>query len=166
MSTATVVAPRPNLSRLIAGYVEFTKPRIVMLVLVTGVPALLIAERGMPGARVALAGLLGTALAAMSAACFNHYYDRDIDGLMRRTASRPLPSGLIPPSHALILGFALGVAALFTLAVFTNLLAAPVWVSSMHLATAVALLATLVITTYRLASAPVTSPVLVPAAAR
>ena len=124
MSTASVVAPRPNLSRLIAGYVEFTKPRIVMLVLVTGAPALLIAARGIPSLRIALGGLAGTALAAMSAACFNHYYDRDIDGLMRRTASRPLPSGLIPPSHALMLGFALGIAALVILAVYTNLLAA------------------------------------------
>ena len=53
MSTATVVAPRPNLARLLAGYVEFTKPRIVMLVLVTGAPAVLIAARGMPGAMVA-----------------------------------------------------------------------------------------------------------------
>lgn len=124
MSMATVVAPRPNLARLLAGYVEFTKPRIVMLVLVTGAPAVLIAARGMPGARVALGGLGGTALAAMSAACFNHYYDRDIDGLMRRTASRPLPSGLIPPSHALVLGFALGLAALAILARFTNPVAA------------------------------------------
>ncbi len=130
MSTATVVAPRPNLSRLIAGYVEFTKPRIVMLVLVTGAPALLIAARGLPGARVALAGLIGTALAAMSAACFNHYYDRDIDALMRRTASRPLPSGLIPPSHAVILGFTLGIAALAILAAFTNLLAAGLGLAS------------------------------------
>ena len=128
MSTATVVAPRANLSRVIAGYVEFTKPRIVMLVLVTGLPALLIAARGMPGARVALAGLIGTALAAMSAACFNHYYD--IDGLMRRTAGRPLPSGLIPPSHALILGFGLGIAALAILALFTNLLAAALGLAS------------------------------------
>ncbi len=124
MSTVTVVAPRPNLSRLIAGYVEFTKPRIVMLVLVTGAPALLIAARGIPSLRIALGGLVGTALAAMSAACFNHYYDRDIDGLMRRTASRPLPSGLIPPSHALMLGFALGIVALAVLAFCTNLLAA------------------------------------------
>ena len=130
MSTATVVAPRPNLSRLMAGYVEFTKPRIVMLVLVTGVPALLIAARGMPGAGVAIAGLTGTALAAMSAACFNHYYDRDIDGLMRRTASRPLPSGLIPASHAMILGIALGIAALAILARFTNLLAAALGLAS------------------------------------
>ena len=130
MSTVTVVAPRPNPSRLIAGYVEFTKPRIVMLVMVTGVPALLIAARGMPATRVALAGMIGTALAAMSASCFNHYYDRDIDGLMRRTAGRPLPSGMIPPSHALILGFGLGIAALGILGWFTNLLAAALGLAS------------------------------------
>ena len=124
MSTIDAVATRLSTRRLILAYVELMKPRIVMLVLVTGVPALLLAKRGMPDRMLAITTLLGIALAAASAACFNHYYDRDIDGLMRRTAARPLPSGLIAPSHAIVLGAVLGIAAVTVLAICANLLAA------------------------------------------
>jgi protoheme IX farnesyltransferase len=130
MTTIAAVAARPSLRRLFAAYVELTKPRIVTLVIVTGVPALLIARRGLPSPMLATAALLGTALAAGSAACFNHYYDRDIDGRMRRTAARPLPSGLIPPTHALALGGALGLASVAVLASFANLLAAGLGLAS------------------------------------
>jgi protoheme IX farnesyltransferase len=109
---------------MISAYVELMKPRIVVLVLVTGLPALLLAKRGMPNPVLALTTLLGIALAAASAACFNHYYDRDIDGLMRRTAARPLPAGLLPPSHAIVLGTVLGLAAIGLLAIYANLIAA------------------------------------------
>src|SRR5439155_15165544 len=94
---------RPGVRRLLLAYLELTKPRIVFLVLLTGVPALLLAARGEPALRPTLAALLGTALAAAAASCFNHYLDRDVDALMQRTARRPLPSGLLPPSHALAL---------------------------------------------------------------
>jgi protoheme IX farnesyltransferase len=68
--------------------------------------------------------LLGTVLASGSAASFNMYFDRDLDALMRRTAARPLPSGVLPPTSALGMGFALAALAWLTLDLCGNLLAA------------------------------------------
>jgi protoheme IX farnesyltransferase len=110
--------------RLALAWLELTKPRIVLLVLMTAVPALLLAARGLPDAATALGTLLGIAFSAGSAAAFNHYVDRDIDAIMRRTASRPLPSGVLPPAAALGLGVALAGLSWVTLAAFGNLLAA------------------------------------------
>jgi protoheme IX farnesyltransferase len=104
-------------------YLELAKPSIVMLVLLTGVPALLLASSGFPGAGAFWGTLAGIALAAASAASFNHYFDRDIDRLMRRTAQRPLPSGVLPPSSALGMGFVMAGVAWVTLLTFGNLLA-------------------------------------------
>jgi protoheme IX farnesyltransferase len=116
--------PRPHLARLALGYLELTKPRIVALVLLTGVPSLLLASNGLLPVGRAAGILAGIALAAASAASFNHYADRDIDAVMRRTKQRPLPSGLLPPGHALGLGFTLAGFAWTTLIVFGNALAA------------------------------------------
>jgi protoheme IX farnesyltransferase len=119
VSLAPVSARRRALA-----YVELTKPRIVMLVVVTGVPALLMAGGGMPAPATFWGTLIGIMLAAASAASFNHYVDRDIDGLMRRTRMRPLPAGVLPPAHALWLGFLLAALAWATLMLSANLLAA------------------------------------------
>ena len=127
MSTALPVA---SVRRSARAWVELTKPRIALLVVMTGVPALLLAAGGLPSARVFFGTLAGTVLAAMSAACFNMYYDRDIDALMRRTAARPLPAGLLPPSAAIALGTALGFASLVTLLACTNVLAAGIALAS------------------------------------
>ena len=124
---------RPTAARKLAGYVELTKPRIVMLVLMTGLPALLMASARADGnvAPARLAGILvGVALAASSAACFNHYFDRDLDARMRRTARRPLPSGLLPPWHAVIEGLLLAAAAWGVLLTFGNRLAAAIGMGS------------------------------------
>ena len=107
-----------------ATWLELTKPRIVSLVLFTGLPALLLAARGWPEQRVAWGALVGIALSAASAASFNHYFDRDIDALMRRTRTRPLPSGALPPVAAVALGLALGAVAMAVLVATTNVLAA------------------------------------------
>ncbi len=104
MSVVSPVAA-PSRARLMRAWLELTKPRIVLLVLFTGLPALLLA--GDPSPRVFTCALIGIALSAASAAAFNHYFDRDIDALMRRTAARPLPSGLLPPAAAAGLGLAL-----------------------------------------------------------
>ena len=72
-------------SATFAAWLELTKPRIVSLVLFTGLPALQLAAHGWPEAKVAWGALVGIALSAASAASFNHYFDRDIDALMRRT---------------------------------------------------------------------------------
>ncbi len=121
--TVGVIA-RPAARQAALAYLELTKPRIAVLVFITGIPALLMAKPGWPGASVFFGTLLGTLLAAMAAACFNMYFDRDIDGLMRRTAGRPLPAGVLPASHAAGLGFALATLAWLTLATFGTLLAA------------------------------------------
>jgi protoheme IX farnesyltransferase len=120
----SVALSRPNARRLALAYLDLTKPRIVSLVLLTGLPALLMAAGGMPPIALSLGTLAGIALAAGSAASFNHYLDRDIDALMRRTASRPLPSGLVPPAHALVLGFGLAALSWLVLVATTNQLAA------------------------------------------
>ena len=125
-----LVMPRARGLKLALAYLELTKPRIAMLVVMTGVPALLIAAHGFPEARVFWGTLLGTVLAASSAASFNMYFDRDIDALMRRTAGRPLPAGTLPPASALALGFVLAALAWAVLFAFGNLLAASIGLAS------------------------------------
>ena len=98
---------RPSAVRLARAYFDLAKPRIVMLVVFTGFPALLMAGPGVPEPSRLWGTLLGIALAAGSAACFNNYVDRDIDRLMVRTARRPVPAGVVPASHALGEGFLL-----------------------------------------------------------
>jgi protoheme IX farnesyltransferase len=119
------VALAPAVARRTArALLELTKPRIASLVVLTGVPALLMAAGGVPSPRVFFGAIVGTVLAAGSAACFNMYFDRDVDALMRRTASRPLPSGTLPPSAAVVLGLVLGAVACAVLLLATNALAA------------------------------------------
>ncbi len=118
------VPARPGLGRLARAYLELTKPRIVLLVLLTGVPALLIAARGLPAATTALGAILGTALAAASAAAFNHVFDRDIDAVMVRTRNRPLPTGVLRPVHGIVFGCLLAGLSVAVLLAWTNPLAA------------------------------------------
>jgi protoheme IX farnesyltransferase len=107
-----------------AAWLELTKPRIVMLVLFTGLPALLLAAQGWPSPALLWGTIAGITLSAASAASFNHYFDRDIDALMIRTRTRPLPSGALPPSAAVVLGFVLAAAATLALIVTANVLSA------------------------------------------
>ena len=125
------IALAPSRARRAAlAYLELTKPRITLLVGITGVPALLLAAQGMPTLRVFWGALIGTLMASGSAACFNMYFDREIDARMERTRRRPLPSGTLAPASALALGFALAGLSWATLAAFTNLLAAAIWAAS------------------------------------
>ncbi len=120
----SVALPSGKSARTAMAWVELTKPSIISLVLFTGLPALLMAAGpGWPEARVFWGALAGITLSAASAASFNHYFDRDIDALMRRTQTRPLPSGALPPIAALSLGFVLAGAAWAVLMLTTNLLA-------------------------------------------
>ena len=89
--------PARGLSALrarVLAYVALTKPRIIELLLVTTVPAMMLAARGWPSWRLLIATLVGGTLAAGAANVFNCWYDRDIDRLMHRTERRPLPTGL------------------------------------------------------------------------
>ena len=88
----------------VGAYVALTKPRIIELLLVTTVPAMMLAARGWPSLSLLLLTLVGGTLAAGAANVFNCYFDRDIDRLMHRTQKRPLPMGVISPRSALIFG--------------------------------------------------------------
>jgi protoheme IX farnesyltransferase len=105
-------------------YFQLTKPRIIELLLVTTVPAMVAAEGGWPGLGLVLATVVGGTLSAAGANTINCVADRDIDRLMRRTMSRPLPSGQIDPRSALTFGVALGLSGFLWLWATTNLLAA------------------------------------------
>jgi protoheme IX farnesyltransferase len=93
----------------VAAYVALTKPRIIELLLITTVPAMIVAERGLPSPWLMLATLIGGTLAAGGANAINCYIDRDIDGVMHRTRKRPLPAHKVAPSAALVFGAVLGV---------------------------------------------------------
>jgi protoheme IX farnesyltransferase len=105
-----------------------TKPRIVELLLVTTIPTMLLAERGLPSVRLLLVTLVGGALAAGSANTINCYIDRDIDAVMRRTSRRPLarptPMAVVKPAEALIFGIVLGAASTVLLGTLVNWLSA------------------------------------------
>ena len=105
-----------------------TKPRIIELLLVTTVPTMFLAQRGVPSARLLALTLLGGALAAASANTINCYIDRDIDAVMRRTSRRPLVAkgadAVIKPGEALASGILLGAASTLLLGLLVNWLAA------------------------------------------
>ncbi|SOD74001.1 protoheme IX farnesyltransferase [Jatrophihabitans sp. GAS493] len=107
----------------IKAYVALTKPRIIELLLVTTVPAMILAAGGLPSWQCVLVTLVGGTLAAGSANALNCYVDRDIDAVMRRTGHRPLARHDVSPRGALIFGTVLGVISVVGMALATNLLA-------------------------------------------
>lgn len=107
-----------------AAYVALTKPRIIELLLITTVPAMVLAARGWPGTWLLLATLIGGTLSAGGANAINNYIDRDIDSVMRRTSRRPLPSHRVEPLAALRFGLVLGLAGFVWLWAFVNMAAA------------------------------------------
>ena len=113
--------------RAVAGaLIALTKPRIIELLLVTTVPTMLLAQRGLPSLTLVGVTLIGGTLAAGSANTINCYLDRDIDAVMKRTSRRPLVNkqGVITPAAALIWGIALGAGATALLGLAANWLAA------------------------------------------
>ncbi|MEO7117660.1 MAG: heme o synthase, partial [Candidatus Limnocylindrales bacterium] len=117
-------AKQSTVRERVSAYVALTKPRIIELLLVTTVPAMVIAQRGIPPLMLVFWTLLGGSLAAGAANAINCYLDRDIDLLMTRTRRRPLPAHSVQPEDALVFGLALGVVSFGVLALFTNLVAA------------------------------------------
>jgi protoheme IX farnesyltransferase len=105
-------------------YVALTKPRIIELLLVTTVPTMVLAARGLPSLWTLLATLVGGALAAAGANSMNSVYDRDIDSVMKRTSNRPMVTGQISPAAGWAFGSALSAISVIWLALTTNLLAA------------------------------------------
>jgi protoheme IX farnesyltransferase len=114
----------------VTAYVQLTKPRIIVLLLITTVPAMVLASHGLPPIGLLLATLLGGTVAAGSANAINMYLDRDIDQVMRRTRRRPLPAHAITPPDALRFGFVLGAISYFFLSITVNVLAATLALSA------------------------------------
>jgi protoheme IX farnesyltransferase len=113
-----------TLRERVSAYVALTKPRIIELLLVTTVPAMVLAAHGVPPLDLVLWTLVGGTLAAGAANAINCYLDRDIDLVMTRTRRRPLPAHEVDPENALVFGLVLGVVAFAVMALFTNLVAA------------------------------------------
>ena len=122
MTTSTAVQDRSN--SMLRGYIALTKPRIISLLVFTALGGMFLGARGVPDPLLVILVLGGGALAAGGANALNHYLDRDIDGLMGRTAGRPIVSGSIPPQHAMWFGIALNVVAFIILGAFVNILSA------------------------------------------
>ena len=108
--------------QVLADYVTLTKPRVQLLLLLTTVTTMYVA--GDPSMSLVALTVLGGSLSAGGAAAVNHYWDRDIDAQMARTATRPVPSGRVSPRAALIYGLALGALSFVLLATTVNLLSA------------------------------------------
>ena len=106
----------------LGAYVSLTKPRVIELLLVTTIPAMLLAERGTVSPLLILTTLVGGWMAAASANTLNCVADADIDAVMKRTASRPLAREAVPTRHALVFGVVLGVASFAWLWFTANLL--------------------------------------------
>jgi heme o synthase len=115
------VAPS-RVSTVVLAYLALTKPRVIELLLVTAIPAMLLAHRGSVQPLLILNTLIGGMLAAGGANTLNCVADADIDKLMKRTARRPLARAAVPTSHALVFGLALSVASFVWLWWTTNLL--------------------------------------------
>jgi protoheme IX farnesyltransferase len=118
-----LAAPEQGQGSKVKAYVEMTKPRIVELLLITTIPAMVVAERGWPGWSIVLLVLVGGSLSAGGANVLNQVYDRDIDRIMNRTAGRPLPTGRISPRAATVFGLMLGLAGFVALTLGSTLLA-------------------------------------------
>ena len=129
---ATPVAePEATLRERTVAYFQLTKPRIILLLLITTIPTMVLADGRFPSVLLVTSTLFGGALAAGGANAFNCYLDRDIDEIMRRTRRRPLPTHRVAPENALTFGYALGALSFFWLATTVNVLAAALALSAL-----------------------------------
>jgi protoheme IX farnesyltransferase len=119
---AALPAPASGVRQVVSDLVALTKPKVQSLLLLTTVTTMLVA--GSPSIGLIVATCIGGYLSAGGAGAVNHWFDRDIDAQMARTATRPIPSGRIAPGVALWFGIALGVLAFVWLTLTTNVLAA------------------------------------------
>ena len=109
---------------VLAAYVGLTKPRVIELLLLTTVPVMFFAARGVPPLGLVAATVVGGTFSAGSASVFNCVYDRDIDEQMRRTRRRALPRHIVSPRSALVFGFVLGLLSTAILWAWVNPLSA------------------------------------------
>ena len=109
---------------MISSYIALTKPKIIVLLLITASGGLFLASDGFPDPIIAAAVLVGGSLAAGGANSLNHFWDRDIDAKMKRTTNRPVASGSVAPVNALVFGTVLNLIAFGLLYYYANLLSA------------------------------------------
>jgi len=114
---------RVNLSTKVRGYVDLMKLRVVELLLVSTLPAMVLAQSGLPSLSLTIATLLGGTLAAGSANAFNMVIESETDKLMKRTSKRPLATGVLSKREATVFATLIGLIALVTFGVFTTPLA-------------------------------------------
>lgn len=105
-------------------YVELTKPRVVLLMLITALVGMLLAVSGTPPVARLVLALIGIGFSAAAAAVVNHLVDQRLDAHMQRTAKRPIPTGKIQPKAAWCFAFSLGVIGLVILSLWVNALTA------------------------------------------
>ena len=110
--------------RGLGDYIALMKPRIIVLLLVTALGGMFLAAGGMPPVGLMAVVLVGGTLAAGGANALNHYYDQDIDSMMRRTQHRPIPGHRVLPQRAFVFGLVLNVLAFLVLATFAGVLSA------------------------------------------
>jgi heme o synthase len=122
VNTRSHALPFAGARRVVADYVELTKPRVQSLLLLTTITTMYVA--GDPSIGLVALTCLGGSLSAGGAGAVNHWFDRDIDAQMARTATRPIPAGRISPNAALAFGLALGALSVAWLLATTNPLAA------------------------------------------
>jgi protoheme IX farnesyltransferase len=121
---AVAADERAGLRDVVMAYVGLTKPRVIELLLLTTVPVMFFAARGVPSLGLVVATVIGGTLSAGSASVFNCVYDRDIDEQMRRTRRRALPRHIVSPVSALVFGTVLGILSTVVLALWVNPLSA------------------------------------------
>ena len=120
MSSLAVAVARPR--TVLRDYATLTKPKVQSLLLFTTVTTMYVA--GDPSIGLVALTVLGGSLSAGGAAAVNHFWDRDIDAAMKRTSSRPVPSGRVSPRSALLFGLLLQALSFALLATTVNVLAA------------------------------------------
>jgi protoheme IX farnesyltransferase len=122
MEASRAALPAIGVKQVVGDYFTLTKPKVQLLLLLTTITTMYVA--GDPSIGLVAVAVIGGFLSAGGAGAFNHFYDRDIDEAMARTASRPIPAGRISPRAALIYAFALQIASFVILTVGANLLSA------------------------------------------
>lgn len=123
-AAALAATPARPLGEVLRAYLMLTKPRILVLLLITGFAAMWVAAGSMPEPGLTLVTMIGLGMSCGAANAINMWYDRDIDGLMRRTKLRPIPAGLLTPAQALGFGILTGALSFVLLALAVNLLTA------------------------------------------
>lgn len=120
--TAVTAWPRARTRQLVSDYLTLTKPRVQSLLLLTTISTMYVA--GDPSLGLVALTCLGGALSAGGAGAVNHWFDRDIDARMARTADRPVPSGRVAPTSALVYGLVLQLLSFLLLSLTVNVLSA------------------------------------------